>query len=206
MEALSRSGIVKLFLLAPVVLAVSNCALVPPEKAEIRKELLNTIPLDLPRKKPGTGTLLVFPPETRPAYDTLRIAYTTAPYQLAYFSRHEWAETPSQMLQPLLIKTLENLHFFRAVLTPPYAAPYSHALRVQVLDLTQDFTSEPAAVQLSLRLQLSEGASNRVISTKEITLREPMQKKNPESGVAAANDAVAKALREIAGFLLEKIN
>jgi cholesterol transport system auxiliary component len=61
-------------------------------------------------------------------------------------------------------------------------------------------------VQLSLRLQLSEGASNRVISTKEITLREPMQKKNPESGVAAANDAVAKALREIAGFLLEKIN
>jgi len=196
----------QLLLLAPVILALSSCALPAPEETVVKKEILSKVPLDLPHKKPGKATLLVFPPETQPTYDTVQIAYTSAPYQLAYFSRHEWAETPSQMLRPLLIRTLENLHYFRAVLTPPYASRYSHALQVQVLELTQDFTSEPAAVQLSLHLQLSDGASNRVIGTKEIRVRETMQKKNPEAGVAAANDAMAKALREVAGFVLDKIN
>jgi cholesterol transport system auxiliary component len=68
----------------------------------------------------------------------------------------------------------------------------------------QDFTSEPATLRLSLRLQLSDSATGRLAATKEISVREPMQQKAPYAGVVAANEAVAKALQEAARFVLEK--
>jgi cholesterol transport system auxiliary component len=132
------------------------------------------------------------------------MVYRDRPHQVAYFGQHEWAETPSQMLHPLVVKTLENTRYFRAVLTPPYTGRYTYALRTEILELTQDFTSQPATLLLSMRLQLTDAAAAHVIATKEISLREPMQQKTPYAGVAAANEATAKALQEVAVFVLEK--
>jgi cholesterol transport system auxiliary component len=108
------------------------------------------------------------------------------------------------MLQPLLVRTLQNTHYFRAVLTPPYSGRYTYSLRTEILELMQDFTSEPATLQLSLRVRLSNDTANRIIATKEISLREPMQQKTPYAGVMAANDATAKALQKVTEFVLEK--
>jgi cholesterol transport system auxiliary component len=191
-------------LIALGVTMVSSCALLSPAKVETSKEVLNKLPPDLPRRETRAATLLVFPPESKPIHGTTQMAYTTQTYQLAYFSQHEWADTPSRMLHPLLVGTLENTHAFKAVLTPPHPGRYGYALRTEILDLIQDFTSEPATLRLSLRVQLSDGASNRVIATKEISLREPMRQRTPYAGVVAANDAVAKALRELAEFVIEK--
>jgi cholesterol transport system auxiliary component len=194
----------RMIVVALSVPTASSCALLSPAKIETKKQVLNKIPPALPQQETRAITLLVFPPETKPIYDTTQMAYTIRPYQVAYFSRHEWSETPSRMLQPLLVRTLQNTHYFRAVLTPPYSGRYTYSLRTEILELTQDFTSEPATLQLSLRLQLSNDAANRVIATKEISLREPMQQRTPYAGVVAANDATAKALQKVAEFVLEK--
>ena len=185
---------------------LASCALMRPAETGTSKAVLNKMPLELPRREPRAVTLLVFPPEAKPLFDTTQMAYTVRPYQVAYFREHEWGETPPQMLQPLLVKTLGNTRYFSAVLTPPYTARYTYALRTEILELTQDFTSEPPAVLLSLRLRLSDGATDRVIAIKEIALREPMQQKTPESGVVAANEATAKALKDAAKFVLDNAN
>jgi cholesterol transport system auxiliary component len=57
---------------------------------------------------------------------------------------------------------------------------------------------------LSLKFQLTEGASGAVVATKDVSVREPMQQKTPYAGVVAGNDATAKALLELARFVLEK--
>jgi cholesterol transport system auxiliary component len=190
-----------------VVLAFSlppGCALMSPAPVEIRKEVLNKMPPEVPQRSSRGAVLLVFPPQTRPIYDTTQMAYATQPYEIAYFSQHEWAETPAQMLQPLLVKTLQNTNFFSAVLAPPYPGRYGYALRTEVRELIADFTSEPAALQLSLRFQLSDGAAGRVVAIKEVSIREPMLKKTPYAGVVAANEATAKALLELTRFVLDK--
>lgn len=166
--------------------------------------MLNKMPAELPQRASNGAVLLVFPPQTRPIYDTTEMAYSTQPYEIAYFSQHEWAETPAQMLQPLLVRTLQNTRFFSAVLAPPYPARYNYALRTEIRELIADFTSEPAALQLSLRFQLSEGATDRIVAIKEVSIREPMREKTPYAGVVAGNDASAKALLELATFVLEK--
>lgn len=205
MKLPSGHALARVLVAAMVAAAVSGCALLAPAKPEANKAILSKIPLDLPQRERHAATLLVFVPDTRPAYDTTQMAYSVRAYQIAYFGQNEWGETPSQMLQPLLVRTLENTHYFTAVLTPPYAGRYSYALRTDILELTQDFSATPATLQLSLRFQLSDGATNRIIATTEVSLREPMQQRTPYAGVVAANDATAKALQQLAKFVLEKI-
>lgn len=184
-------------------LAASGCSVLPPPAAEATKAIITKMPASVPQRAADGATLLVFPPETAALYATTQMAYATQAYQIEYFSQHEWGETPSQMLLPLLVKTLENTHAFTTVLTPPYQGHYSYALRTGITQLMQDFTVDPAVLVLSLRLQLSDGSTDRIIATKTISLREPMRRKTPDAGVDAANDAAAKALEETARFVLD---
>ncbi|WP_334078853.1 ABC-type transport auxiliary lipoprotein family protein [Microbulbifer sp. M83] len=197
--ACARAGI----LLAALSMAVlAGCSLFSPVEDDIQVGVIDQLPTELPRREPHAATLMVLPPAINPVYDTVRMAYRLRPHQVEYFSRHEWGATPAQMLQPLLARTLENTHYFHAVLSPPYFGPYHYALRTEILELTQDFTSEPATLQLSLRVQLVDGDSNRVIAERAISLREPLLQQTPYAGIVAANEATAKSLRQVAWFVI----
>ncbi len=131
------------------------------------------------------------------------MAYSLRPYEVAYFRDHQWGATPSQMLQPLLVRTLESTRYFRAILTPPYTGPYDYSLETEVVALVQDFAAQPAVLQLVLRLRLADGATGQFVANREISLREPLHERTPYAGVVAANDAAAAALRQTAQFVLE---
>jgi cholesterol transport system auxiliary component len=189
-------------LVATVALA-AGCALLSPANTEMATARLEKTPAEVPHRDPGPATLLLFRPEAKPAFDTTRMAYTVRPYEVAYYSRHQWGGTPAQMLQPLLVRTLESTGRFKAVLSPPYTGRYTYGLRTEILELVQDYTSDPPVLRLSLRLRLTDDAANRVLATREITLAEPMREKTPYAGVIAANEAGAKALAEAAKFVLD---
>jgi cholesterol transport system auxiliary component len=185
-------------------LAVTGCALLsPPPKVIVDKAVLTEVPDDPPQRTSRGDTLLVFSPKTTPLYDTTQMAYSTQPHEIAYFSEREWGETPSQMLYPLLVRTLENTHAFRAVLTEPFAARYTYALRTEILELIQDFSSDSASLVLSLRFQLTDSSAKTVIATREVSVHEPMRERNSYAGVMAANVATAKALQQMAQYVLQ---
>jgi cholesterol transport system auxiliary component len=130
------------------------------------------------------------------------MAYATQAHQIAYFGRHEWADTPSRMLLPLLVRALQDTRCFNAVVAPPYAYHYTHALRTDLVELLQDFTSQPPTLRLVLRAQLSDDAAGRVIASREVVLREPLSQGTAEAGVSAANRATTRALQEVVMFVL----
>src|SRR4051794_11814775 len=78
--------------------AVAACALLSPAQPEITTARLEKMPTEIPRRDSRPITLLVFPPEAKRPVDTTQMAYTVRPYELAYFSQHQWSGTPSQML------------------------------------------------------------------------------------------------------------
>ena len=205
MTANGYPTIAKAILTAVTTALISGCTLFSPVQSNIQVGLLTQLPLNLPERSTHSATLLVLPPAINPVYDTVRMAYWIRPYQVDYFSRHEWGASPAQMLHPLLAATLENTHYFDTVLTPPYFGPVRFALQTEIQELAQDFTSDPATAHLALRVQLTEGSSNRVIASRVISIHETMLEKTPYAGIVAANKASAKALREVAEFVLETV-
>jgi cholesterol transport system auxiliary component len=187
---------------ALALLAGCGVLAAPPEP-QVTSFLLEQMPADLPHAARRALALQVFTPDARPAYDTTQMAYTQQPHQVAYFARNQWADTPPQMLQPLLVRTLEGTGAFAAVLAPPAAGGAALGLRTEIVDLVQDFTQEPPVLRLSLRAQLSDQVADRALASREWTLAEPMQQKGPRAGVLAANEALARVLRELAAFVLE---
>ena len=83
---------------------LAGCSLLLPPRPEPVKAVLSEMPDDVPHEPGRAATLLVLLPEISPAYDTARMAYSVKLYQLAYFRDNEWAETPAQMIQPLLVQ------------------------------------------------------------------------------------------------------
>jgi len=185
------------------VVLLSACSLFSPVKTETRKSLLDSVPLETPSEKTREATLLVMIPETAPVYATTQMAYSTEAHQVAYFSQNEWAATPSQMIQPLIVETLRNTHLFSAVLSPPDSGRHTLALRTDILELRQDFTSEPATLRLSMRVQLYRESTNQVVATTELSAAEPMTQQDSRAGVVAANKATATLLGELAKFVVD---
>jgi cholesterol transport system auxiliary component len=182
---------------------LSGCTLLAPVKTNTEKYTLNDIPPDLAGERAHSSTLLVLVPEAEPLYASTQMAYTTQAYQIAYFSENEWAETPPQMIQPLLIETLRRTHYFGDVLSSPDFGRHTFMLRSEILEIKQDFTSEPAMLRLTMRFDLSREATNQVIASKELSVRQPMSERNPKAGVVAANQAMVKLLSELADFVID---
>ena len=199
-----NSDLTRTAMVAVCLSLFSGCALLSPVKIETKKNVLNKVTIDVPSEKTRPATLLVLAPETNAIYDTTQMAYTTEAYQIGYFSQNEWAETPSQMIQPLIVQTIRNTRYFSEVVSPPHFGRHTFALRTEIQELKQDFTSDPATLQLAMRFDLSREATNKVTATKELSVQEPMREKTPYAGVVAANDALAKLLRELAKFIVDK--
>ncbi len=199
-----KIGVIGTTVVAMCLPLLSGCALLSPVKIETKKHVLDKIPAVMPDERTRVANLLVLAPETEPIYDTTQMAYTTRAHEIAYFSQNEWAETPSRMMQPLIVQTIRNTHHFREVLSPPHFGRHSYALRTEIQELKQDFTSDPAMLRLALRFQLSRETTNQVVATKELSAQEPVLEKTPYAGVVAANEATAKLLGELAKFIVEK--
>ncbi|MBV9576249.1 MAG: membrane integrity-associated transporter subunit PqiC, partial [Gammaproteobacteria bacterium] len=162
--------------LAISMMMMASCSMFSPIKMSAPTTYLLT---DLPStsiKKHSAINLLVLQPEALPAYNTTSMAYSIKPYQIAYFAKNRWAETPAQMLYPLIVQALQNTHHFHAIVTPPYTGRFDYILRIQLLQLLQDFSSQPILLRLKVRAQLSRVATNRVIATKVFLIEEPILK------------------------------
>lgn len=184
------------------MLMLSSC--LSPVKVESESTyVLNRAPTSLVYKRRHPVILLIMQPETNPVFATTQMAYTLRPYQVAYFVKNRWAKTPSEMLMPLIIQTMQRTRYFRAVVTPPYFGRYDYVLNTQILELQQDFTHHPSRVQFKLRAQMVRAISGQVISTKEFTASIPMRFPMPYSGVIAANYATEEVLYRLARFCIE---
>ena len=168
--------------------------------------IINKVPPPIITTHKRSSILLVLPPATVPAFNTTQMAYRLSPYQIAYFGENRWAETPAEMLKPLIIQALQNTQHYRGIVTPPYmGSQYDYILTIQILELIQDFQYKIPLLRITLHAQLSS-PSNRLIKTQQFTIIEPLSAKTPYAGVIAANEATARLLNQLVLFCLKNTN
>jgi len=142
-------------------------------------------------------TLLVVPVRASPGLDTRDIAWLHRPHEIEHYALHQWVDTPSHLLAPLIVRSLQRSGLFRAVVMAPSSAAADLRLETELLKLQQDFSDTPSRVHLSLRVTLVDTATRRVLAIRDIDAVAVAPTENAEGGAAAASIATREALRRL---------
>jgi len=196
----------KRLVVVPLFLLLSACSVFPPLKTQSESVyVINSVPRPPVRHSDRHYNILVMPVYAGLTYDTTQMAYTMHPYQINYFVLNFWAETPAQMLRPLIVQTLQRTHYFHAVSGFSYLGSYDYILDTQLLQLTQDFSGFGSSVHLRIQAQIINAESNEVVASKEFYAVERAPEPTPYGGVVATNRAVARILKSLAAFCEQMI-
>lgn len=133
-------------------------------------------------------------------HDTAAMVYTRKPHVLEQYATHRWADTPARLLQPLLVRALEDAGIFRAVVPLGSGVQADLRLDTEIVELRQNLLVQPSRVEVTLRVQLIDQASRRVLAARYIEQAQGAASDDAPGGVAAANLAFARALVQVAAF------
>lgn len=156
-----------------------------------------------PAQNPGARrdlVLTVGTPRAAPGYDTAAMVYLRGSHVLEHYATHRWADTPARLLQPLLLRAVEDAALFRAVVHSGTGAQADLRLDTEIVQLRQNFLVQPSRVELTLRVQLVDLRGRRVLGARYIEQVQGTASDDAPGGVAAAGQALARALAEVVAF------
>ena len=162
--------------------------------------VIDSLPDHIIKTRKRSLALLVMVPESNPVYNTQRMAYTTRPYQITYYSHSRWVAVPSSMFSSLITQTLQKTNHFKAIIMPPFTGNYDYALRTQIKTLLIDYTRKVPVFRLSMQAMLIKASNGRMVSSRDFNTVVPLPKASPYGAVYAANCAAEKILVEIAAW------
>lgn len=186
------------------VLLAGCVGMQPPQAEAPASYVLDARPAERSARPLRDVVLVVSVPRARAGYETAQMAFVRAPYELEYFTKSRWADTPSRMLAPLLVQALEQAGGFRAVVQAPSAVPADLRLDTELIRLQQNFATRPPQVELALRAQLVDVRNQRVLATAEFEEIEITPREDAYGGVIATNRALQRILVRIADFAAEQ--
>ena len=154
-----------------------------------------------PITQPTQPTLIINPPRAAAGFDSQRIIYLRDAHRLEYFANSEWVDPPARMLGTLLVAALQNTGAFRAVVLAPGTAVGEMRLETEIIRLQHEFQTTPSRVHFTLRANLLDEKTRRVMAWREFDAVTPSPSEDPYGGVLAANRAVQAVLAELAQFI-----
>lgn len=193
----------KFFLFAALCSVLTACSPFGPIKQKPPATFLLDVDADVIKSGSTGKVLFVSDPVAVSGFDTTNMAYVQTSYQLNYFSQNRWVDTPSHMLQSLMVDALQNTNHFKAVVAPPFTGRAHYDLDTTIVKLQQNFVGQASSEQLVVRVQLLDNASKNVIAVKLFSITEPAPFNTPYGGVIAANSAVKQYLQQLARFVVD---
>lgn len=151
---------------------------------------------------PVKTTLLVSQPNAVLAYQSSNMLYVSQNYQLQPFAKNTWNVPPAEMLFPLITESIQNTHYFSAVIPSPTFAYANWRLDTYVIKLQQDFTHKPSVVELELDATLIDNVKARVIANKRFYIQAVAPSDTPYGGVVAANEACKQLMNELSVWVV----
>ena len=201
-----RKAVCGMLLAGGLALALAACSVLPRSEPVI----IDRYTLDMPAWRAQAAdvdapVLLVTRPLARVELDTPRMAYREQDYQLQYFARSRWVDTPAQLLLPGLVEALEASGMFVAVVRVGSAAQPDLRLAVELMEFSQDFRVAPSEFQLRLRLQLVDLETRAVLANRLFSTRAVAPERSPRGVAVAANTAWQALLPELVAFCADSL-
>lgn len=184
------------------VVFLSGCMLQPVKSQANTTYLLSSPTSTVAQLVPvrSTKNLLVSVPTAPKWLSTNQMVYQLSSSRLNYFAQHQWAATPTEMLEPIIAEALSTSGRYHAVVQAPFGGNVDERLDVRILNMEQDFTQTPSVYRFSVQAQLINQISGNIIRTRYFNYVIPVPSNNPEGGVAAANKAIAEWIPQLIDF------
>lgn len=184
-------------------LCLVACSVFGPVTSEPATEYeISAVPNIVKHHKAQRGTIAVSLPVTSAMYQSNEMLYSTENYRINRFAKNRWVEPPAQMLQPLLIETLQKTGHFRAVIPLKALAKTDLVLNTQLFAFHQVFFKNSSLFRLMLRAQLVNEATGAIVTSRSFAIDVPATQQNPYGGVVAANGAVSSILTQLAAWIV----
>jgi cholesterol transport system auxiliary component len=192
---------IQLFFLM-TLLMLEGCSLLSPVSSPSMKTYLLNDPVTQIASSAKSRKVLLVSEITSPAWlNTAQMAYQLENNQISYFALNQWAAPPADLLQPVVVHAISSAGLYRAVTVAPFSGDYDQRVDIQLLEMQQRFTPASSNYVMTLRVQLVEKSSQKILASRRFQLIVPSSQNNPQGGVAAANQAVKQWIPTLLNFI-----
>ncbi len=149
-------------------------------------------------------TLLLQTMLSNPGYQTSNMIYVSRPHQLESFAYHQWVAPPSQLILPVIMRSLQNKKHFHAVVMTPSTNVSDFVLATRLLYLNESLVnSKRPVVSCAIDVALINVSSGRVIRERVFSAQRPTRS-DAYSYAYNANQMVGQLAVKIADFATQQ--
>lgn len=181
-------------------LGVSSCSLFSSGSVQKDNFKLEAVSTRQFAKGHSAKSIVVSQPSAAAGYEDTSMQYMQQNYKIGTFAKNEWLAPPAEMLQPLLVQSLKNTGYFRAVTPAPFAGITNLRLDTQLVKLQQNFVTKPSHIEFVIQATLVNAHKSTLIASQRFTAQVNAPADNPYGGVIAANIACQQLMEQIAAF------
>lgn len=153
----------------------------------------------------STISLLISQPEAMAGNQTEQMHYIQKPFELGAFVHNAWVSSPSNMIYPLIIQSLQKTGYFFAVASGPYLDKADYRLDTQIIALHQNFLEKPSVIEFVAKAMLTHIEDNRVVASRIFRQRISCPTDTPYGGVMAANKATQEFTAHLSAFVIAEV-
>jgi len=185
---------------------ISSCSVFSPVKVPNQKQfMLSELPIVDSAPVLHGKVLVVTSPIIFSPFATRGIAYISQKQQISYFSKSVWAAAPADMLQLLIIQSLQKTNHFNAVIKPHFVNQYDFVLHTWVTELDEDLTGIKPVFKITIQAVLFDRAKQKVVGIKDFHAESVLNDSSIYSAIISANQAMAIVLKQLSNFCIMKI-
>ena len=153
--------------------------------------------------------LLVATPDARVGLRSRDIAYSRegASRQLHYYAHHYWADTPAEMLRPLLVDALETSGAFSAIIDSTHGRLAALRLdtEIQWFDLRIDGDRLAGRVKIRVLIVNLTGNGRAILASDTLSAVVDAASNRPDRGVQALDEALSQVLGQLSRVSLDAL-
>lgn len=173
-----------------------------PVKTPLQSTYFFNPDIEIIKARQTRNTILVSRPVAAAGYTTYRMAYTKTPSELSYYTRNRWIAPPAEMLQPLLVESIQRSKRFRAVAQAPFTGKTVYRLDTDLVYIRQNLIVEPHQMEIALQVRLVDNNNQRIIASRLFKRSCAVLELAPYDGVLTSNEVLQQLLSDVTRFVI----
>lgn len=182
------------------LLSLTACSFAPVIVVPDKTYTIDTDTASYKATHKSADTLLVASVQVPPELEEDGMLYVQEAHQIQYFTQNRWVAPPAKMLQPLIVRALEQTNYYQAVVAPPSIGIINYTLMVSLDKFQQVFANNTSVMDISMSVTVINNQSRKIVAHRVFAARAPTQGGTPYAGVLTANAIFSRLLNQIAEF------